>query len=216
MDNTLTATPSYHPVLRFLAKGISVLFHPLFIPIYLLLFTLYLSPVALALAPAAKFRLSLSFGAMYILFPLVTVLLAKGLGFIDSILLRSQKDRIIPYIACGIYYFWIWYVLHNQQAPAPLVVLTLAIFLASSAGLLFNSFLKISMHAISIGVAVAFMYLLALVSGASFGVYLSIALLIAGLVCTSRLINADHEPKEVYYGLLIGLLSLLVAYWFEG
>ena len=148
--------------------------------------------------------------------PLVTVLLAKGLGFIDSVMLRSQKDRIIPYIACGIYYFWIWYVLHNQQAPAILVVLTLAIFLASSAGLLFNSFFKISMHAISIGVSLAFMYLLALVSGASFGVYLSITLLISGLVCTSRLINSDHEPKEVYYGLLIGVLALILAYWFEG
>ena len=72
------------------------------------------------------------------------------------------------------------------------------------------------MHALSIGVGVAFMYLLALVSGASFGIYLSITLLIAGLVCTSRLINADHEPKEVYYGLLIGVLAVIVGYWFEG
>jgi hypothetical protein len=216
MDKTLPVTPYFHPALRITAKVISVIFHPLFIPIYILLFTLYVSPIALAMAPEAKFRLSLSFAAMYLLFPLVTVLLAKGLGFIDSILLRTQKDRIIPYIACGIYYFWIWYVLHNQEAPAPLVVLTLAIFLASSAGSLLNSFIKISMHGISIGVAVAFMYLLALVSGASFGVYLSITLLIAGLVCTARLINADHQPKEVYLGLAVGVAALIVAYWFEG
>lgn len=216
MDTTLPIAPYFHPALRFSAKVISIIFHPLFIPIYILLFTLYVSPIALAMAPEAKFRLSLSFAAMYLLFPLVTVLLAKGLGFIDSILLRTQKDRIIPYIACGIYYFWIWYVLHNQDAPAPLVVLTLAIFLASSAGSLLNSFIKISMHGISIGVAVAFMYLLALVSGASFGVYLSITLLIAGLVCTARLINSDHQPKEVYLGLAVGAAALIVAYWFEG
>ncbi|MDB5251593.1 MAG: hypothetical protein JWP27_762 [Flaviaesturariibacter sp.] len=208
--------PVFHPALRGLAKGISVIFHPLFIPLYILLFTLYKSPLPLALAPEARFRLGLSFGAMYLLFPLVTVLLARGLGFIDSIMLRSQKDRIIPYIACGIYYFWIWYVLHHQQAPAALVVLTLAIFLASSAGLLLNAFIKISMHALSVGVAIAFLYLLALISGASFGIYLSIGLFVAGLVCTARLINADHRPKEVYLGLLLGMLSLVVAWMFEG
>jgi hypothetical protein len=211
-----STAPVFHPALRVFAKGISVIFHPLFIPLYVLLFTMYKSPLPLALAPEARFRLGLSFGAMYLLFPLVTVLLAKGLGFLDSIMLRSQKDRIIPYIACGIYYFWIWYVLHNQQAPPALVVLTLAIFLASSAGLLLNAFIKISMHALSIGVALSFLYLLALLSGASFGIYLSVGLLIGGLVCTSRLINADHTPKEVYLGLFLGALALVVAWLFEG
>ena len=56
----------------------------------------------------------LRFFIMYSFFPLVTVLLAKGLGFLDSIYLKTQKDRIIPYIACGIYYFWMCYVLRNQ------------------------------------------------------------------------------------------------------
>ena len=54
------------------------------------------------------------FFVIYSLFPLVTVLLAKGLGFIDSVYLKTQRDRIIPYIACEIYYFWIAYVLRHQ------------------------------------------------------------------------------------------------------
>jgi hypothetical protein len=151
---------------------------------------------------------------MYILFPLVTVLLAKGLGFVSSIYLKTQKDRIIPYIACGVYYFWMWYVLHNQPGfPESLTQLSLAIFLASSGGLLLNSWMRISMHAISIGVGLSFIYFLALQSVASFGIYLSIALLISGLVLTSRLINNDHSPREVYYGFFLGVVADLIAYF---
>lgn len=203
-------------LIRLIAKGISVVFHPLFIPIYLLAFVLYVSDTVVTLNPEGKFRLLLSFCIMYLLFPVVTVLLAKGLGFLDSIYLRSQKDRIIPYVACGVYYFWMWYVLRNQTAPPVLVVLTLAIFLSSSAGLLLNSFLKVSMHALAMGVATAFLLMLALVSGVSFGRYLSLGIFIAGLVCTSRLINLDHSPKEVYVGLLIGSLAVAISFWFEG
>ena len=76
---------------------------------------------------------------MYSFFPLVTVLLAKGLGFLDSIYLKTQKERIIPYIACGVYYFWMAYVLRNQpEFSKEVVQLSMAIFIASSLGLLVN------------------------------------------------------------------------------
>lgn len=155
------------------------------------------------------------FAVMYILFPLVTVLLLKGLGFIQSIKLSTQKERIIPYVACGIYYFWMWYVLHNQpQTPVQMELFALGIFLASSLGLMLNSYFKISMHAIAAGVAIVFMSIVAFHSFTSFGFYLSITLLAAGLLCTARLINNDHYPLDVYAGLLAGMLMQLVAYWF--
>jgi len=40
---------------------------------------------------------------------------------------------------------------------------------------------------------------------------LAIALLITGLVCTSRLIVSDHSPKEIYWGLFFGLFCQLAA-----
>jgi hypothetical protein len=152
---------------------------------------------------------------MYSVFPLVTILLAKGLGFVKSIYLRDQKDRIIPYIACGLYYFWMWYVLRNQpEFPKHLVMLSLAIFLASSCGLVLNGFIKVSMHGLSVGVMIAFIYLMAFLSTDSFGIYLSVALFVTGLVCTARLINSDHHPVEVYLGLILGIFSQMLAYWF--
>ncbi|HVG40076.1 MAG TPA: hypothetical protein VM888_00595 [Chitinophagaceae bacterium] len=209
------AVNTFHPVIRFVAKGIAIIFHPLFIPVYLSWFLIYIHPVLPAFTSDDKINLLVRFFVMYTMFPLVTILLAKGLGFIHSIYLKTQKDRIIPYVACGVYYFWMWYVLHNQpEFPKVLVLLSLAIFLASSAGLLINSFIKVSMHAISVGVMITYLILIAFTDDASFGVYLSVGLLIAGLVCTARLVTSDHSPAEVYAGLLIGIVAQLVANFF--
>ena len=51
---------------------------------------------------------------------------------------------------------------------------------------------------------------------ANFTFYLSGALLIAGIVCTARLIASDHTPKEIYVGLLVGAISQLLAVWADG
>ena len=97
---------SFHPVVRVIARIVSYIFHPLFIPVYISWFLIFLNPLFPAINASDKWILLLRFVVMYTVFPLVTVLLAKGLGFIQSIYLRTQKDRIIPYIVCGIYYFW--------------------------------------------------------------------------------------------------------------
>jgi hypothetical protein len=154
------------------------------------------------------------FFIMYAFFPLVTVLLAKGLGFLESIYLKTQKERIIPFIACEIYYFWMCYVLrHQPEFAREIIQLSLAIFIASSAGLMLNIYMKVSLHAISMGIVAAFMILLGVTQSVNFGLYISIAFFITGLVCTSRFIVSDHTQKEIYLGLLTGVLSMLVAIW---
>ena len=205
----------FHPVIRIAARIISFIFHPLFIPVYISWFLIYINPLFPAINPSDKWILLLRFIVMYTVFPLVTVFLAKGLGFIQSIFLRTQKDRIIPYVVCGIYYFWMWYVLKNQpEFPQYFVMLSLAIFIASFLGLIVNSFMKVSMHAISVGVMITFILLLAFLTDANYGFYIAIAFLLAGTVSSARLINSDHYPVEVYAGLVVGIVAQLVAYYF--
>ncbi len=205
---------AFHPMLQMGAKVISVIFHPLFIPVYISWFLLYYTPLFPQFTDDSKLLLLFRFLIMYTVFPLVTILLAKGLGFVQSIYLRTQKDRIIPYVACGIYYFWMWFVLRNQpEFPRQLVMLSMAIFIAASLGLIFNSYLKISMHSIAVGLMAAYIYCIALLSEANLGIYISLSFFIAGVVGTARLVNVDHSPAEVYGGFSIGIISLLLAYW---
>ena len=207
-----------NPVLLLIAKVISYIFHPLFVPVYIIFFLINVHSYLFAgFTSFEKFRISLMFVVMYSFFPLVTILLAKGLGFINSVYLKTQKDRIIPYIVCEIYYFWMAYVLrHQTQYAREVVQLAMAIFIATSIGLIVNIYMKVSMHAISMGVLIVFAGILASVLPVSFTLYLAIAILITGLVCTSRLIVSDHTPKEIYIGLLVGALSQFVAVWADG
>ena len=198
---------------RIIAKIISYIFHPLFIPIYLCWLTMQTQSHLFGVFTRwEKTIFIIRFAVIYIMFPLVSVLLLRAVGFVSSLYLTTQKDRIIPYIVSMIWYWWMWYVLHNQpEYPKEFVILSLAIFLACVGGSMANISIKISMHAISAGVMAAFVMLLALSQDINFGVYVSIAVLLTGITCTARFIDSDHTAKEIYLGLLIGIGSLLLA-----
>lgn len=202
-------------VLRVVAKVFSYLFHPVFIPVYIILFLLFMHPsVFSGYSRWQKTTILLQALSMYGLFPIITVLLLKAVGFIQSVFLHTQRDRVIPYIACGIWYFWIWYVWKNLPASPPeIVVLAMAIFLASVAGLMSNIYIKISMHAIAAGVSLMYIIWLGLNEPVASGMYISIAVLVAGLICTSRFLASNHTPKEIYLGMAFGILSVLLSAW---
>lgn len=198
---------------QFLAHFFSYLFHPLFIPLYVTWFLLFVHTRYFAgYGYGQKIFMLARIALNMVFFPLITVLLLKGLGFINSIFLRTQKDRIIPYIASGIFFFWAYLVFRNQpQVPSIMTVFTFAVFLSSSAALIANIYCKVSMHAIGMGGVIALFYVIMRQDNFLMTVPLSIAFLITGLVCTSRLIVSDHTTYEINAGLLIGIASQLVA-----
>jgi hypothetical protein len=197
------------------AKFISYVFHPLFIPLYITYFIIQIRSYQLAgINDWINLRILLQVFVNCTFLPLASILLLRALKFIDSVFIKTQRDRIIPYIICMIFYFWNWYVFKNNHEIKDLVSVSMAIFNASVLGFLVNISMKVSMHAISVGVMTTFVALLAFSDSSSFSFYLSIAVLIAGIVCTSRLIVSDHSQKEIYYGFLIGILSQLAAHYF--
>jgi len=210
-DNTSVAV---HPLIRIVAKLISYLFHPLFIPLYVGLFLIYEARLFNDRTDWQKKIIVIQFFVYYTFFPLMTTLLSKALGFVDSVYLKTQKDRILPYIVCEIFYFWAWYVFKNIHFPKEVVLFSLGVFLACSLGLILNSFFKISMHTISLGLVCTFFLLAGLLSTTSYGFYISIAVLIGGTTATARLIDSNHTEKEIYAGFLVGAIAELIAYLF--
>jgi hypothetical protein len=207
--------PQPAPV-KMLARFFSYLFHPVFVPVYVVAFLVYGHPYIFAGFTENNKRLVIAqaFG-MYSFFPIITVLLLKALKFISSFHLNTQKDRVIPLVACGVWYFWIWYVWRNlPDYPQAAVQLALAIWISVSLALMANIIMKVSLHTIAVGVMLTFIILLAVAQPLNFGLYISIALLVTGVVCTSRFIVSDHSPAEVYGGLFVGVISMVIANWF--
>lgn len=204
---------AYSVGLRWPAQLLSYLFHPIFIPLYVILFLLFLHPSYFAgFSEGMKWRSVFILVQNAIFYPLFCILLLKGVGFIDSIFLKNQKDRIIPYIAVGIFFFWTYTVFKQQPIyPSILPAFILGIFLASSAALIANIYFKISMHAIGMGGWVGVFLVIANSNTMLMSWPLAAVLLLSGLVCTARLIVSDHTPKEIYVGLLLGVISQFVG-----
>ena len=191
----------------------SYLFHPLFIPLYVILFLVYIDSSAFAGFSAMQKKQTIFIISLnLIFFPLLSVLLLKAVGFIDSIFLRTQKDRIIPYIAAGIFFFWAYQVFKEQsQYPLLLTSYILGIFLASSLALLVNIYFKVSMHAIGMGGWLGLFLVMFKNQSMLMTWPLALVILITGLTCTSRLILSSHKPRDIYAGIFVGLITQFAA-----
>lgn len=215
MNNELSYPLPQPAPLRFAAKVISYIFHPLFIPAFVCAYLIYVHPYAFAgLTEGGRLLKFISLFLITGVFPAFTVFLLWRLQFANSIFLRTQKERIIPYMASTIYYFWAWYVIRNQGGnPPALIFFLLGLFFTTSIAVIVNNYFKISMHALGVGGGIAFMILLGFSDTAPMGLPISVATIITGLVCTSRFIVSDHQPGDVYSGLFLGALCQLAAWW---
>jgi hypothetical protein len=205
-----TTTPGF---LKWPASFISYIFHPIFIPVYVIWFLVYVHPSFFSgFSAAGKKQVMLIIILNLVFFPLFSVFLLKAVGFIQSVFLRTQKDRIIPYMACGIFFFWGYTIFKEQELyPSIIASFIFGIFLASSAALIANIYFKISMHAIGVGGLVGIFLIVFGTNTMLMTWPIASALLITGLVCTARLIISDHSSKDIYMGLFVGLLSQIIA-----
>ena len=130
----------------------------------------------------------------------------------QKIKLRTQKERIIPYAAAMVFYFWAWYVSRSLQDNHVLFIdFLFASFLTVVAAWLANIYFKISMHALAIGGMAFFIIRATFIGDGTNGLFPSLALLIAGLVCSARMVISDHKPAEIYLGILVGILCQVLA-----
>jgi len=215
INNAITYPLPQPKILRVIAKIVSYIFHPLFIPVYVTAYLIYIHPYLFAAYDSKqKFLRLLSVFVITVFFPAITVFLLWRLQFAESIYLRTQKERIIPFVASIIYFFWAFWVARNLEGtPSPMVFFFLGVFLSTSAALMANNYFKISLHGLGVGGAVAFMILLGTLTTEPMGMVISITTLIAGLVCTARLIVSDHHPFEVYSGVIIAGSTQFIACW---
>lgn len=214
VNNQLAKSNKEAPLIRFLAHGFSVVFHPIFIPLYVIWFLIIFHPSYFSgFGDYEKSKLLFTTALNTLFFPLISVLLMKGLGFIQSVFLYSRQDRIAPYLAVMIFYFWTAWVFFKfePQLPTLLPSFMTGVMLTSVAALLSNIYFKISMHAMGIGGLLGVFLVINQSHTMLMTWPLSAALLIGGIVCTSRLLVSDHRPGDIYRGLVTGMVCQFIA-----
>ena len=208
---------NFPPVLRITGNFFSWIFHPLFITSYVIAFLLFVHPYAFAGFKHNEkvFRFITVFFSTAFL-PVFAVFLMWRLKlFLTSMYLRTARERIIPYLIAMIFYWWAWHVFANiSDSPPVAISFLLGSFLAVCGVWFCNIYFKISMHSTAMGGLVMFFILFSFGDNYGSGLYIALAILIAGIVCTARFIVSDHTPFEIYAGLVVGILAQFIAWQF--
>src|ERR1700712_4450996 len=96
-------------LIRIFAHLFSFIFHPLFISIYATFYLAFLDPAYFnGIEDRERTWTVLQVAFNIVFLPAMSVLLLKAVGFIDSVFLKTQKERVIPYIISNIFFFWMY------------------------------------------------------------------------------------------------------------
>jgi membrane-associated phospholipid phosphatase len=220
--------------LRFIANGISVLLHPVFMPVICCIVIYAAMP---ELFIGVKPKVLTGWVGMIVIntivFPVLLMLLLKGLGFIKSIYLKDVKERVIPLIGIMVFYFWAYWVVKNvgvpiaksdlttlavkadgPQVPALVRMLLLGNFWGIIAVFLVTIFFKISMHTAGVGSLLGLVLVMMIVSKS----FLLLPFIIAGaaalLIGLARYSLGAHSSKQLIAGYVVGIAAQFGAYWY--
>jgi hypothetical protein len=147
-------------------------------------------------------------------FPLFSILLMKKLGFISSYHMPSARERTGPLMATMIFYFWVSHVFNSMPGVVPFALKVLLLGNLWGIILLFmaNIFTKVSMHTAAAGGMIGIIIVLMIISPANMTAPLFIAIILAGVIGTARMILGAHQRGDIWLGYIIGIVVQLGAY----
>ena len=196
-----------------IARLTSIIFHPLLIPTlgFLLLFN---SDFYFSILPwnVKRYMLLVVFMSTCVL-PAISILILSLNPKFD-LNMEKNTDRVLSLIITSVSYY-LGYLLLKRLPVFPVYnVLLIGAILVQTALLPISMRWKISMHSAAIGGLVGG------ILGLSFRLQenpvqlLSVLILTAGLVATSRLILQKHTESQIYAGFLTGFLILMLVITF--
>ena len=191
---------------RWIAKIISVILHPMFMPVYGILI-LFNSGTFLSYLPKSVKNIVLIIIAVNtIILPLSVVPLYLSQKIIKSIHMVTSRERIIPLVMNSLFFYLGFYLLNRLQVPELIKIYVLASFSVVVVTLLVSLKWKISIHMIGIGGLTGAIISISWHLGVDMKAVWMGLILCSGLIGFARLELNKHTPAQVYSGFFIGLL----------
>jgi len=194
-----------------LTQLISIILHPIFMPLIALHLTLIV-------VPSLAFTLSQNLVLIYcivifctIILPLISIFWLIQLGRVSSLEMSNHKERSLPLVKTVIWMSVGYYLLENALFYTPILKAELlgAIIIILVAAII-SKFWKISLHLLGIGGLVGVFIALQVIHGAL--LYLLILfILLSGILAVARIKQKAHNYAQVYAGFIVGLSVELIT-----
>jgi len=187
-----------------LAQILSIIFHPLWMPLLIYGIVRWMDPYFIAPTEADSFILILLI--INIIAPAISILIMIKYGWVSGIELRERNERWGPYLLV-IFYYCISYLALRWQGPIlPKEVFSflLAVIVSLVLSLSINSFWKISVHMLGQGGVFGSLLALKYVHMADVSVIAMLTIVMASLTAYSRLKLEAHTHGQAYAGFALG------------
>ena len=192
------------------AKIISIVFHPLMMPVYGMAI-IFSAPTLLGYLPFnVKKLLLLIMLVNNVLLPLSFLPFLIHRNIITSWAIIERRERKIPLIITVILYCVTSFIIFRLPIPLFLKSFIFATAVLSLMVTVINFRWKISLHSVGAGALIGLVLMLSLKMLAPLDLYLISAIIAGGLILSSRLKLNLHNPQQVWVGLIAGFFGLIV------
>ena len=187
-----------------ISKIFSVVFHPVFIPLYGLLL-IYSSPTLLSFIPARmKWTIFLLVLANNVILPLLLAAMLYLRGAIKTFNARDRNERVVLLTFALLMYTITAILLLKIQVPNLFRAYFISMAFVTLVTLIITAIYRISLHAAGFGGLLSLLIFMIMLYDIRSAWQLVIVILIGGGVLSSRLYLDDHTPTETWTGLFAG------------
>lgn len=193
-----------------IAQIISLGLHPILMPFCAMCVLVYMGPYSFLFTAKGKFLILLIVFMFTLVLPILFILIIRWFGFISSLHLEKQKDRIAPLLFAILSCYFNGLLFHKITTLPPIfsqIMIGLSFLLLILVGI--TRFWKISLHMAAVG---GFLSLIYWSNYAN--VLFPIMILLSGILGTVRLYLRRHTPAQVYLGFLVGASFMSSFFYF--
>jgi len=193
------------------AKILSIVFHPLLMPLLGVVFIFYSGSYVSYLPSDVKRIILLVIAANTLGLPLLMMPLFVQFGVVKSLAMESNRERVLPLAFTLIPYALSFYFLIKLPIPFVIAAFMLGASIAVAFCMIISYWWKISIHLVGIGGIVGLIIAFSIRLNTDIFPYLIAAILIAGLLASARLYAKAHKPAQVYSGFILGFLIMFLV-----
>jgi len=197
-----------------LAWIISILLNPIFLNLLGYCYFVYQFPVYVEAYHEQIYRLGFGILIYTFFLPLSLLTILKLTGRIQSFSLDDKTERIIPYMLFLMCYAYNFYDLYRLEIPGLLNTYAITTLLTLLYCFILNFYEKVSAHTSAIGGLMGFVFVNAVCFKTDNRPIIIILLILCGLIFWARMYLKAHKARELFMGLVGGLvIGLLVGFW---
>lgn len=192
------------------ARIISLCFTPFYLPIVgqILLFSFsYMGVLPLSY----KLSMLTTIYVFTILIPALLIHLYRRYQGWTSKELGIKERRVVPYIISIVSYFGCFFLLEYRNTPRVLSIILVAALFIQMVCAFINIWWKISTHTAAIGGVAGALVIYSIAFSFNPLWWLSLVILLAGMVGTARMILRQHSLSQVVTGFFVGLICAFLV-----